>query len=54
MTLAGGRPILALDMSEHAYHIDHGTKAAEYVDVFMQGIRWSNAASLFERYAKES
>jgi Fe-Mn family superoxide dismutase len=54
MTLAGSRPILALDMYEHAYHIDHGAKAAEYVDVFMQAIRWSNAASLFERYAKES
>lgn len=54
MTLAGGRPILALDMYEHAYHMDHGAKAAAYVDIFMQGIRWSNAASLFERFSKES
>lgn len=54
MTLAGGRPILALDMYEHAYHMDYGAKAAEYVDVFMQGIRWSNVASLFERYSKEA
>lgn len=54
MTLAGGRPILALDMYEHAYHMDHGAKAGEYVEVFMKGIRWSNAAALFERYAKEA
>ena len=27
-TLAGGRPILALDMYEHSYHIDYGAKAA--------------------------
>jgi Fe-Mn family superoxide dismutase len=54
MTLAGGRPILALDMYEHAYQMDYGARAAAYVDSFMQGIRWSNAASLFERYAKEA
>lgn len=54
MTLAGGRPILALDMYEHAYHMDHGAKAGGYVEVFMKGIRWSNAAALFERYAREA
>src|SRR5439155_4901949 len=41
MTLAGGRPILALDMYEHAYQMDYGARAAAYVDSFMQGIRWS-------------
>jgi len=54
MTIASGRPILALDMYEHAYHMDYGAKAAAYVDAFMQGIRWSNAATLFERYSKEA
>ena len=53
-SLANGRPILALDMYEHAYHMDYGAKAAAYVDGFMQGIRWSNAAMLYERYAKEA
>ena len=42
-TLAGGRPILALDMYEHSYHIDFGAKAATYVDTFMQAIRWATA-----------
>jgi Fe-Mn family superoxide dismutase len=54
MTIAGGRPILALDMYEHAYHMDYGARAAAYVDSFMQGIRWSNAQGLFERYSKET
>jgi Fe-Mn family superoxide dismutase len=54
MTLAGGRPILALDMYEHAYHMDYGARAAAYVDSFMQGIRWSNAQSLYERFSKEA
>jgi Fe-Mn family superoxide dismutase len=39
-TMAGGTPILALDMYEHSYHIDYGAKAANYVDVFMAAINW--------------
>ena len=54
MTLAGGRPILALDMFEHAYAMDYGAKAAAYVDAVMQAIRWDNAAGLYEKYSKEA
>jgi len=54
MTLANGRPILALDMYEHAYQMDYGARAAAYVDAFMQIIRWDNAGALFERYSKET
>ncbi|HEY8100652.1 MAG TPA: Fe-Mn family superoxide dismutase [Burkholderiaceae bacterium] len=39
--VALGTPILALDMYEHAYHIDYGSNAAAYVDCFMQNIDWS-------------
>jgi superoxide dismutase, Fe-Mn family len=39
-TLAGGRPVLALDMYEHSYHIDYGAKAATYVETFMAAINW--------------
>jgi Fe-Mn family superoxide dismutase len=46
-TLAGGTPILALDMYEHSYHMDFGAKAASYVDTFMQAIRWENADRQF-------
>jgi Fe-Mn family superoxide dismutase len=51
-TLAGGMPILGLDMYEHSYHIDYGAKAATYVDTFMAAIRWSNADQLFTSLAK--
>ena len=44
-TLAGGRPVLALDMYEHAYHMDYGAAAARYVDVYMEAIRWDNAVN---------
>ncbi len=53
-TLAGGRPVLVLDMYEHAYHMDFGAKAAAYVDAYMQAIRWDTPVELFDRYAKES
>ena len=52
-TLAGGQPILALDMYEHSYHIDYGAKAATYVDTFMHAIRWSNADRLFAPLASK-
>ena len=54
MTLANGRPILALDMFEHAYAMDYGAAAAKYVDSFMQGIRWDTVASRFETYSKQA
>ena len=39
-TLAGGIPILGLDMYEHAYHLDFGANAGAYVDAFMRNIDW--------------
>jgi superoxide dismutase, Fe-Mn family len=47
--LAGGRPLIVLDMYEHAYHMDYGAKAASYVDAFMEGINWSSANALYDR-----
>src|SRR4051812_40771782 len=47
-TLAGGIPVLALDMYEHSYHIDFGAKAAGYVDVFMNVINWRNTDKIFQ------
>ncbi len=51
-TLAGGTPILALDMYEHSYHMDYGAKAATYVDAFMQNIHWNKVAELYARCAR--
>lgn len=46
-SLAGGTPILALDMYEHACHLDHGAQAGAYVDAFMANIAWDK---VYERY----
>ena len=35
-------PILALDMYEHAYHLDFGAAAGAYVDAFMDNIDWAS------------
>ena len=51
-TLAGGTPILALDMYEHSYHLDFGAKAASYVNTFMEVIRWHNAELLYAQLTK--
>ncbi len=51
MALAGATPLLALDMYEHAYAMDFGAKAGDYVDGFMKSIAWGNADRLFKPLA---
>ncbi len=51
--IAGGRPVIALDMYEHAYHMDYGAKAGGYVDAFMEAINWDNAVKLYERHSRD-
>jgi Fe-Mn family superoxide dismutase len=46
--VAGGVPILALDMYEHAYHLDFGANAAAYVAAFMRNIEWSAVQGRYE------
>jgi Fe-Mn family superoxide dismutase len=38
--IAGGIPVLALDMYEHAYHLDFGANATAYIAAFMRNIDW--------------
>ena len=47
-TLAGGIPILALDMYEHAYHIDFGANATAYIDAFIRNIDWRAVQARYE------
>jgi Fe-Mn family superoxide dismutase len=45
--LAGATPILALDMYEHAYHLDFGAKAAAYVDQAMANLNWDRIGARY-------
>jgi Fe-Mn family superoxide dismutase len=49
MSLAGGTPLVALDMYEHAYALDYGAKAGDYVDAFMKILDWSAASVRYDR-----
>src|SRR4030095_12542515 len=41
-------PILALDMYEHAYHIDFGANATAYIDAFHRNIDWVSTQTRYE------
>ena len=43
-----GVPIIALDMYEHAYHMDFGANAKAYVDTFLRNIDWPGVESRYE------
>ena len=49
MAFAGGTPVLVLDMFEHAYAMDFGSKAAAYVDAYMNALNWTGADARFAR-----
>jgi Fe-Mn family superoxide dismutase len=47
--VAGGIPLLVLDMYEHAYQIDYGAAAARYIDAFFQNVNWDEVNARLER-----
>jgi superoxide dismutase, Fe-Mn family len=47
-SVAGAMPILAIDMYEHAYHIDFGTNAQAYIATFMRNIDWNTVLGRYE------
>jgi Fe-Mn family superoxide dismutase len=47
--LAGGQPLLVMDMYEHAYQMDYGAEAAKYVDAFFKNIHWDEVNRRLER-----
>ena len=45
--LPAATPILAIDMYEHAYHLDFGAKAAAYVDQVMANLNWERIGARY-------
>jgi Fe-Mn family superoxide dismutase len=39
---------LALDVFEHAYFIDFGTRKADYIDAFFRNLDWDDVADRYE------
>jgi Fe-Mn family superoxide dismutase len=50
--IAGGIPILALDMYEHAYHLEFGANASAYIATFMRNIDWAAVHVRYEDAVK--
>ena len=46
--LADAEPIWALDMYEHAYHLDFGADAGRYVDTIMRNLHWGRISQRYE------
>ncbi len=46
--IAGAIPILALDMYEHAYHMDFGANAPAYVSTFLRNVDWPELQRRYE------
>lgn len=47
--LAGGIPLLVLDMYEHAYALDYGANAKSYLDAFFRNLHWDEVNRRAER-----
>ena len=43
-----GRPILALDVWEHAYYLKNQNKRADYINSWWQVINWESAETLYQ------
>ena len=50
--VAGGIPVLALDMYEHAFHIEFGANATAYIAAFMRNIDWAAVQGRYEEAIK--
>lgn len=44
----GAHPLVALDVYEHAYWADFGTKRADYIDIFFENLDWEVVTNNFE------
>lgn len=50
--LAGCIPLLTMDVFEHAFFLDYGTKKADYIDAFFAAIDWNIVINRYDRIPK--
>lgn len=49
--LAGGQPLLVMDMYEHSYQHDYGNDVKQYIHAFFKNINWSVVNKRFKEMA---
>lgn len=47
--LAGATPLLPLDVFEHAFMLDYGTKKADYIGAFLKAVDWEVVEKRFNK-----
>ncbi len=50
--MEGKKPILGLDLWEHAYHIQYQSHRAEYLEAWWQIVNWEQVTSYYEKESK--
>jgi len=50
--LSGAKPLLIMDVFEHAYMIDYGVKRQGYIEAFFKAIDWKTIAKRFDEANK--
>ena len=48
----GAKPILVLDVYEHAYFIDYGSDRKKYIEDYFANLNWENANDLYKNPIK--
>ena len=48
----GAKPLIALDVYEHAYYHKDGPKRAVYIENFIKNLNWKRIEERFEKYIK--
>lgn len=46
-------PLVALDVFEHAYFIDYGTKKGDYIDAFLKNLDWKVVEKWYDEWQWE-
>ena len=46
--MPGGKPLLVMDVWEHAYITEYGLDRAGYIEAFMQNINWDAVSDRFK------